>query len=348
MAREDRDPCCLEPAGECAGARDAVKRQDGGVRRRRRIVARELIGLLDVKRTRILASLHVLLPFPTPEHRNPVPRSGAQALNARVYTISGGQHDRQVLLPVIMDHRFGKTAACHDDEDWVSIDDLDLEIHFVKENVVLSPDSRSTEKFIHGIRVLMAKNYIDNLGEEVSKGLREKAEPGLWPSFAPLGYVNAEGPDHRRLIVPDPDRAPLVTKLFEWYATGDYSLKEVGRMARQAGFTFRKSGAPIPTATAHRILRKRIYTGDFEWKGRIFPGTHPAIVSREMWQRVQDVLDGRATKRPKWRRHQFAFSGLIQCGHCGCSMVGETKKASSRLSPMSRSANWRSMTSWRA
>ena len=211
-------------------------------------------------------------------------------------------------------------------KDWVSIDDLDLEIHFVKENVVLSPDSRSTEKFMHGIRVLMAKNYIDNLGEEVSKGLREKAEEGLWPSFAPLGYLNVEGPDQRRLIVPDPDRAPLVAKLFEWYATGDYSLKEVGRMARQAGFTFRKSGAAIPTATAHRILRKRIYTGDFEWKGRVFQGTHPPIISRELWQRVQDVLDGRATRRPKRRRHQLAFSGLIHCGHCGCSMVGETKK----------------------
>jgi site-specific DNA recombinase len=179
---------------------------------------------------------------------------------------------------------------------------------------------------MHGIRVLMAKNYIDNLGEEVSKGLREKAEEGLWPSFAPLGYLNIQGPDHSRLIVPDPDRAPLVAKLFEWYATGDYSLKEVGRMARQAGFTFRKSGAPIPTATAHRLLRKRIYTGDFEWKGRVFRGTHPAIVSRELWHQVQDGLDGRATKRPKRRRHQFAFGGLIQCGHCGCSMVGETKK----------------------
>jgi DNA invertase Pin-like site-specific DNA recombinase len=211
-------------------------------------------------------------------------------------------------------------------KDWVSIDDVDLEIHFVKENVVLSPDSRSTEKFMHGIRVLMAKNYIDNLGEEVSKGLREKAEEGLWPSFAPLGYLNIEGADHRRLIVPDPDRAPLVAQLFEWYASGDYSLKEVGQMARQAGFTFRKSGAPIPTATAHRLLRKRIYTGDFEWKGRLFRGTHPPIVSRDLWQRVQDVLDGRATKRPRRRHHQFAFGGLIQCGHCGCSMVGETKK----------------------
>ena len=75
-------------------------------------------------------------------------------------------------------------------KDWVTLDELDLEIHFVKENVVLSPNSRSSEKFMHGIKVLMAKNYIDNLSEETRKGMLEKAEQGIWPSYAPLGYRN--------------------------------------------------------------------------------------------------------------------------------------------------------------
>ena len=74
--------------------------------------------------------------------------------------------------------------------DWITLDDLELEIHFVKENVVLSRDSRSSEKFIHGIKVLMAKNYIDNLSEETKKGMLEKAEQGIYPTVAPLGYRN--------------------------------------------------------------------------------------------------------------------------------------------------------------
>ena len=78
-------------------------------------------------------------------------------------------------------------------KDWVTIDDLNLDIHFVKENVILSKDSRSSEKFMHGIKVLMAKNYIDNLSEETKKGMVEKAEQGIYPSFAPLGYINVEG-----------------------------------------------------------------------------------------------------------------------------------------------------------
>ena len=75
-------------------------------------------------------------------------------------------------------------------KDWVTIGDHDLEVHLVKEGVILSDDSRSSEKFMHGIRVLMAKNYIDNLSEEVRKGMREKAEQGHWPTVAHVGYVN--------------------------------------------------------------------------------------------------------------------------------------------------------------
>jgi site-specific DNA recombinase len=95
-----------------------------------------------------------------------------------------------------------------------------LEVHFVKENFILSPDSRSSEKFIHGIKVLMAKNYIDNLSEETRKGMLEKAEQGIYPSFAPLGYVNVDN-EGKRYIQPDLAIAPLIRTLYEWYASGN-------------------------------------------------------------------------------------------------------------------------------
>ena len=70
-------------------------------------------------------------------------------------------------------------------KDWVTLDELDLEIHLVKENIILSSDSRSSEKFMHGIKVLMAKNFIDNLSEEVKKGMLEKAVDELqWQEYS--------------------------------------------------------------------------------------------------------------------------------------------------------------------
>src|SRR6266481_6343928 len=118
-------------------------------------------------------------------------------------------------------------------KDYVTMDDLDLEIHFVKESVVLSRESRSSEKFMHGIKVLMAKNYIDNLSEETKKGMLEKAEQSIYPSFAPLGYHNVMGADGKKIIEPDPESESIISRLFEWYASGECSIIEVTDRARQ-------------------------------------------------------------------------------------------------------------------
>src|ERR1700674_3905020 len=110
-------------------------------------------------------------------------------------------------------------------KDWVTVDELDVEMHFPKEGVVLSRESRSSEKFMHGIKVLMAKNYIDNLSEEARKGMQEKAEQGILPTKAPLGYKNVTAPHGKKIIEPDPEAAPLIGRLFEWYAAGTLSLR---------------------------------------------------------------------------------------------------------------------------
>jgi site-specific DNA recombinase len=211
-------------------------------------------------------------------------------------------------------------------KDWVTIDELELEIHFVKESVILSADSRSSEKFMHGIKVLMAKNYIDNLSEETSKGMSEKAAQGLWPSFAPLGYRNVTAPNGRRIIEPDPRLAPIITRMFEQYATGQYSLADMTRMSRTDGMVFRKSNDSVPRATINKILRNQLYAGEFSWDGRSYAGIHIPLVTKELWRRVQEMLDGRRASRHRKVKHDFAFSGLITCGHCGCSLVGEIKK----------------------
>ena len=212
-------------------------------------------------------------------------------------------------------------------KDWVTLEELNVEIHLVKEGAILSRESRSSEKFMHGIKVLMAKNYIDNLSEETRKGMTEKAQQGLWPSYAPIGYHNVVGMDGRKMIEPDPDMAPIIVRLFEWYATGGMSLKELARKARGEGFSFRKSGDPVPRSTIHTILRKRLYMGEVDWDGHIYPGVHEPLVSRELWERVQELLDGRHAKKHRRAKRDLAFSRLISCGHCGCAVVGEVKKS---------------------
>ena len=69
-------------------------------------------------------------------------------------------------------------------KDYVVLEDYDLTVHFCKTNSVLSKNSSSHEKLVHGFKVLLAKNYIDNLSEEVKKGLVEKVTQGYYPQKA--------------------------------------------------------------------------------------------------------------------------------------------------------------------
>jgi site-specific DNA recombinase len=104
-------------------------------------------------------------------------------------------------------------------------------VNFPKEGVVLSRDSRCSEKFMHGIKVLMAKNYIDNLSEEARKGMQEKAEQGIWPTKTPLGYRNIAGADGKKIIAADPDVAPIVSKL--WRGTRPANIRGKKQRARR-------------------------------------------------------------------------------------------------------------------
>ena len=91
-------------------------------------------------------------------------------------------------------------------KDYATLDvkEWDLTIHLVKEGEVLSPDSKSSQQFVHGIKVLMARNYSLNLGEETIKGMTEKARAGIYPSYAPVGYRNVDGANGKRTIMPTP------------------------------------------------------------------------------------------------------------------------------------------------
>ncbi|HEY2172090.1 MAG TPA: zinc ribbon domain-containing protein [Candidatus Angelobacter sp.] len=53
-------------------------------------------------------------------------------------------------------------------------------------------------------------------------------------------------------------------------------------------------------------------------------GTHELIISSELFNRVQDVLNGH--NRPKYRKHGFAFAGLLNCAHDNCMIAAEIKK----------------------
>jgi hypothetical protein len=126
------------------------------------------------------------------------------------------------------------------------------------------------------------------------------------------------------VIISDPEVAPTITELFGRFASGRYSLKALVKEANGEGLKLR--GRKLYSSVVHQILRKRLYTGDFDWDGTTYTGSHEPLVTRECWQRVQTLLDARAENRTRKVKHDFAYTGLVHCGHCGCLFVGELKK----------------------
>lgn len=158
-----------------------------------------------------------------------------------------------------------------------------LEIHLIKENVILSRDSRSSEKFVHGIKVLMAKNYIDNLAEETRKGLTEKAAQGMWPSQAPRGYRNIVRDDRTKVMVPDPIMGPIIANLFDWFSSGLHSVDDAARKARADGLRFRKRSTfgpkvHYPSDPAQSALHGRVLVGRQAVQGEVRVANHARIV----------------------------------------------------------------------
>jgi site-specific DNA recombinase len=205
-------------------------------------------------------------------------------------------------------------------KDFVALDELDIAIHLVKENEIISKDSRSHAKFIHGIKLLMAKNYIDNLSEEVKKGMREKAEQGEYPARAPLGYVNDKV---ARVVEPDPKYSAMIVRMFQLYATGNRSLKQVRDTLRDEGWRT-PSGHVFSKSMVEMVLKNPFYHGEFIWNGGRYKGSHQPLISRDLFKTVQDILTG--GQRPRCRGLEFLFKGFLHCGSCGCAIVAERKK----------------------
>lgn len=205
--------------------------------------------------------------------------------------------------------------------DYVDLEELDLEVHLVKEGEVLSRASKSHVKFIHGIKVLMSKNYIDNLSEEVKKGMEEKARQGGYPAKAPLGYVNNT---LSHLVEPDPAKAKFVVRMFELSATGQYSFKRIREQVMSEGLQRYTPSVRLSKSHVESILKNPFYTGSFLWKGVLYKGIHTPLITRALFDRVQEMVGNR--QRPRRRKHTFAFSGLLLCGKCGCTVTGDIKK----------------------
>ena len=206
-------------------------------------------------------------------------------------------------------------------KDWADLGELidqGIEVHFANESLDLH--SRGG-RLSADIQAVVAADYIRNLREETRKGFYGRLKQGLYPLPAPLGYLDM---GKGKAKEPDPAKASLVRKAFELYATAEFNLITLGEELYRLGLRNR-NGTRLSRNGLSIILNNSFYFGVVRLyrTKEVFPGIHRPLISKSLFDRVQQVLKGRLNV--KSQRHDFLFRRLLTCQHCDHDLSGEVQ-----------------------
>jgi len=248
------------------------------------------------------------------EERETAAKRGRPVFNRMLRLLKQGKAEGVII------HKIDRSAR--NLKDWADLGELidsGVQVHFVNESLDLH--SRGG-RLSADIQAVVAADYIRNLRDETRKGFYGRVKQGVYPLPAPLGYTNC---GKGKTKEPDPIRAPLIKKAFSLYATGQYSLERLRDEMAALGLRNRR-GSVVSLNGLSVILNNPFYIGLIRLKrtGETFPGAHAPLIAKSLFDRVQEVLNGKFNARAQ--RHSLLFRRLLRCRHCEYSLIGERQK----------------------
>ncbi len=173
-----------------------------------------------------------------------------------------------------------------------------------------------------------SKQYVDNLSVNTKRGLRQKVRRGEMPGVAPIGYYN----DIRtKTAKVDKKIAPIIAEAFELYAKGDQRLDQIADflyandiMTKVGKLLGKKTTGKKPHSRTRvaRMLANPFYYGHFCYLSEVHEGKHKAIISKKLFDQVQEVLKRRGKPQRK-ANDPKPLCGLVYCS-CGMMFTAET------------------------
>ena len=189
-----------------------------------------------------------------------------------------------------------------------------LEIHFIRENLVIHKDSNSSEIQRWDLAVFVAKSFVLQISDNVKRTNSFKIKNGQWTGKAPVGYLN-----DKKDIIPDPARRYFVVRIFEMYSLGNNSVRTIQNEMRKLGLISNtKNPKLLSTSQIYHILNNPFYYGIMRNKGELNPHHYEPLISKQLFDKCQAVMTGYHKKPFKYAGKQFALRGLIKCADCGC------------------------------
>lgn len=176
------------------------------------------------------------------------------------------------------------------------------------------------------------------IGERIRDKFAASKRKGMWMGgVTPFGYEVRD----RNLHI-QPEDSAAVRLIFESFialksvahvatemaAQGIVSRRRVTRTGRRYG------GTPFDRSSIYKILSNPIYLGKIRYKGELYDGRHPPIISQIIWDKTHELLqESPRLRRPTvGRKSRAPLCGVLKCGGCTSSMTPvHTKKSSGKL-----------------
>ena len=215
-------------------------------------------------------------------------------------------------------------------------------VHFLSDNInTFQPDSELRLTIMSSI----AQEEIRKLSERVRFGYKRSVEKGIVPGSNNIyGYTKNKG----KLVI-DEEQAKFIRLIFETYVSENIGVHRLGfKLFEEYGVT-NYSGKPIAGTVIKNIIRNPKYKGYFcahkettvdyhdrkrkrfkrdEWIVYKDNETCPPIVSEELWDKANEILDARSKKHVQINKNnkynKFPFSGLMHCYFDGATFVRGT------------------------
>jgi len=182
-----------------------------------------------------------------------------------------------------------------------------------------------SEKFLLMILCSQAKLENDNKSINVKRGLRTRVEMGLWPGPAPTGYLKEKRMDRKCQAIIDPDRAPIIKKMFEKVAYEKWSGRKVYHWLKFE-LNFKTVGnKSFSLGNIFMALENHFYYGVFEYpknSGNWYNGKHEPLITKELFDLVQTQVKSQFVRI---ENKEFAFTRLMTCGLCESGICADEK-----------------------
>ena len=205
-----------------------------------------------------------------------------------------------------------------------------VKIEYVAESL---PEDEAERALIEGIEEALAEHFIIQHSKNVSRGLNYNAENALYNGHKILGY---KGQPNQRYEI-DPETAPVIQRIFESYAMGK-PMKVIAQELNAAGYTTVR-GKEFTEKSLWHTLRNRSYIGEYRWGDIIVEDGFPQLVSVEVFERVQEMMQknkhggrggAKKLKTNSLEGVDFWLTGKLLCGECEAPLSGTSGTSSNK------------------